>query len=122
MAQYEHLPIYQKALSLCIYLEKVIAHFSRYHKYTTGADLRKLSRANVHLIIKANSLSVGRESVLYELRDNTEELKVCLRICKEVGAFHNLNAFLQAMEELIILARQNEGWIKSLEKKTPTHS
>ncbi len=33
MAYYENLPIYQKALALCVYLEKVVCHFSRYHKF-----------------------------------------------------------------------------------------
>lgn len=117
MAYYEHLPIYQKALALCVYLEKVVCHFSRYHKYNAGADLRKLSRRNIRLIIKANSLAGGREEVLWELRENIEELKVCMRICKEVGAFRNLNSFIYAMEEVIILARQNEAWLKSLTNK-----
>ncbi|WP_158649403.1 hypothetical protein [Aquella oligotrophica] len=38
-----------------------------------------------------------------------------MRICKEIGAFRNLNSFVYAMEETILLARQNEGWIKSIE-------
>lgn len=117
MAYYEHLLIYQKALALCVYLEKVVCHFSRYHKYNAGADLRKLSRRNIRLIIKANSLLTGREETLWELRENIEELKVCMRICKEVGTFRNLNSFLYAMEEVIVLARQNEAWLKSLNNK-----
>lgn len=90
MAYYEHLPMYQKALALCVYLEKVVYHFSRYHKYNAGADLRKLSRLNVRLIIRANS-QLKRIETLWELRENIEELKICMRICKEVGAFRNLN-------------------------------
>ena len=34
MARYEHLPIYQAALDLTVHFEKVVAGFSRYHKYT----------------------------------------------------------------------------------------
>lgn len=115
MAYYENLPIYQKALALCVYLEKVVCHFSRYHKYNAGADLRKLSRRNVRLIIRANSQLAERIDTLWELRENIEELKVCMRICKEIGAFRNLNSFVYAMEETILLARQNEGWIRSIE-------
>lgn len=115
MAYYENLPIYQKALALCVYLEKVVCHFSRYHKYNAGADLRKLSRRNVRLIIRANSQLAERIDTLWELRENIEELKVCMRICKEIGAFRNLNSFVYAMEEAILLARQNEGWIRSIE-------
>lgn len=40
MAQTEHLPIYKSAYDLCLCLEQVGHNFSRYHKYTLGADLR----------------------------------------------------------------------------------
>ena len=40
MAQSEHLPIYKRSYDLCLYLEPVVRGFSRYHKYTLGADLR----------------------------------------------------------------------------------
>ena len=41
MAQSEHLPIYKRSYDLCLYLEQVVQKFSRYHKYTLGADLRE---------------------------------------------------------------------------------
>ena len=37
MAQYEHLPIYKKAMDIADYLENLVRGFSRYHKYTLGA-------------------------------------------------------------------------------------
>ena len=40
MAQAEHPPIYKASYDLCPYLEQVVRGFSRYHKYTLGADLR----------------------------------------------------------------------------------
>jgi len=43
MAQSEHLPIYRCSYDLCLYLEGVRG-FSRYHKYTLGADLREGAR------------------------------------------------------------------------------
>ena len=36
MARYEHLSIYKQA----VYVEKTVANFSRYHKYTLGTELR----------------------------------------------------------------------------------
>jgi len=116
MAQYEHLPIYKKAMDLTIYIENAVRGFSRYHKYTLGADLRNLSRKVVRLIIKANS---EREKLLTlcALRDVLEELKVTVRICKEVKAFRNFNSFKHAVGEAINLSRQSEGWIKSVRGK-----
>ncbi len=34
MARYEHLPIYKAALDVTLHFERVVAGFSRYHKYT----------------------------------------------------------------------------------------
>jgi hypothetical protein len=78
MAQYEHLPIYREAFKFMIYCETIVQHFSRYHKYTHGSDLRNTARAVVKLIIRANNLS-DKEQVLEELRVTIEELKVIIR-------------------------------------------
>ena len=55
MARYEHLPIYKQALDVAVHFEKVVAGFSRYHKYTLGTELRNKSREAVVLVIKANT-------------------------------------------------------------------
>ena len=67
MARYEHLPIYKKALDLTVYLETVVRHFSRYHKYTLGTDLRNKIRDVVETVILANSRR-QKLPVLLELR------------------------------------------------------
>ena len=45
MARHEHLPIYKSALDMTVHFEKLVAGFSRYHKYTLGTELREGSRA-----------------------------------------------------------------------------
>jgi len=42
MAYYEHLPIYRKAMEVAVYFENTVRHFSRYHKYTLGSELREV--------------------------------------------------------------------------------
>ncbi len=37
MARYEHLPIYKQAMDVAVHFEKVVAGFSRYHKYTEAS-------------------------------------------------------------------------------------
>ena len=113
MAQYEHLPIYKKAFDMTIYIENTVRGFSRYHKYTLGTDLRDISRSVVRLVVRANS-ERERLATLVQLRDTIEELKVTVRVCKEVKAFKNFNTFKYMMEEVISLGRQCEGWIKSM--------
>lgn len=55
MAQNEHLPIYQAAFRLVVYLETVVESFSRSHKYVQGTALRELALKSIRLIIRANS-------------------------------------------------------------------
>lgn len=116
MARYEHLPIYKKALDVAVRFEKVAAGFSRYHKYTLGTDLRDQSRAIVCAIVRVNS---EREKLpgLLELRYQLENLLIVVRLCKEVKAFKSFQAYQFAVEAVVAVSRQNEGWIRSVQKK-----
>ena len=55
MARYEHLPIYKQAMYVAVHFEKIVAGFTRYHKYTLGSELRNKSREIVALIVRANA-------------------------------------------------------------------
>ena len=112
MAHYEHLPIYKAALDLCVYFEKIIRYFDRHHKYVIGTDLRRLSMHAVKLIIKANN---ARDKIpfLSELKDTLEEIKITVRICKEVRAFHRFKSFHTSVVMIDVLIRQCAGWIKA---------
>ena len=116
MARYEHLPIYKAAMDLLLYFEQIVSKFSRYNKYTHGAELRNLSREAVMLIVRANN-TTDRIPVLEELRIKLEEIKVVIRICKETKAFPNFNSFQTSINRVIEIAKQNEGWMKSLSGK-----
>ncbi len=111
MAQTEHLPIYKSAYDLCLYFEQVIRNFSRYHKYSIGADLRNGAREVLKLVVRANSRR-DKEQTLLELREVLEELKVLLRLCHDVKAFPNFNSFEHAISLVTEIAKQNEGWLK----------
>jgi hypothetical protein len=39
LARHEHLPIHKAALDMTVHFEKLVAGFSRYHKYTLGTEL-----------------------------------------------------------------------------------
>ncbi len=116
MAQYEHLPIYRETFQFLIYCEMIVKNFSRYHKYTHGADLRNSARQAVKLVIRANN-SKDKTPVLEELRITLEEIKLLIRICKEVKAFHNFNSFETAINQVTNICRQAEGWLKQSRKR-----
>jgi len=73
MAQTEHLPIYKSTYDLCLYLEQIVHSFSRYHKYTLGADLRDGARRALRLVVRANARR-DKVPVLLQLREGLEEL------------------------------------------------
>jgi hypothetical protein len=112
MARSEHLPIYKATYDLCLYLERVVKNFSRYHKYALGADLRTGARRALALIVRANSRR-DKAPLLLELREELEELKVLLRLSQDVKAFPNFNSFEHAITLVVDIAKQNEGWLNS---------
>ena len=97
MARYEHLPIYKQALDVAVHFEKVVAGFSRYHKYRLGTELSNKSRQAVPLIIKDNAAHDKREQLL-ALRDCLDELLIVMRIAKEARAFKSFESFTYAVE------------------------
>ncbi len=112
MAQTEHLPIYKRTYDLCLYPEQVVHNFSRYHKYALGADLRDGARRALKLVVRANARR-DKVPVLLELREELEELKVLLRLSQDVKAFSNFKSFEHAITQVVEIAKQNEGWLKS---------
>ena len=111
MANYDHLPIYRDAMRLAVHVENIVRSFARYHKYTLGSELRSGTRRIVELIVKANG-SREREPVLYELREMIDQVTITARICQEVMGYKTFEGFTTTVEGLVLLARQNEGWLK----------
>ena len=109
---YENLAIYKQALDLVVYFEKIVRNFSRYHKYTVGTELRNLSKEILKLIVKANSVKDRREMLL-KIREKTEELKILIKVCKEIEAFSSFQSFEYAIRSTVDIAKQNEGWLRS---------
>jgi hypothetical protein len=95
MARYDHLPIYRTAFDLAVHIEKIVRHFSRYHKYTVGTELRECSRNALKLIITANSQrGAARKATLLRLRQDLEWFTVLTRLCHESNAFTTTKAYL----------------------------
>lgn len=113
MARYEHLPIFRAAFDLALHLEKIVKNFSRYHKYTLGTELRERSRAVLQRVIAANTASDERQAQLLALRAELEQLKVLVRLCHQSGGFATTRSYLYVSEQLVGIAKQNEGWLRS---------
>ncbi len=116
MARYEHLPIYKAALDVAVGFEKLVVGFSRYHKYTLGSELRNGSRCVLEQVVRANA---ARERLpeLLVLRERLDSLLLTMRLAMEVRAFKGFKAYSHMVEQVSSVCRQNEGWIKSTEKR-----
>ena len=101
---------------MLVYFEKIVKNFSRYNKYTHGTALRELSREILMLIIRANN-TYNKRPVLEQVRMKLEELKVTIRVCKEVQAFNSFNSFETSVNMVVSIAKQNEGWMRSLSQR-----
>ncbi len=102
-------------MELSVYIENTVRNFSRYHKYGIGSDMRSIARDIVRMIIRANSRH-DKSTVLCELVEVCEQLKVSLVLAKELKAFQNFNSFQHAASMATSLCRQSEGWYKSSKK------
>jgi hypothetical protein len=63
-------------------------------------------------VVRANARR-EKVPVLLELREELEELSVLLRLGQDVKAFANFQAFEHAIGQVVEIAKQNEGWLKS---------
>lgn len=111
MARYEHLPIFRAAFDLAVHMEKIVRNFSRYHKYTIGTELRNHSQKILTQVIAANN-SIQRRPLLLALREELEQFKVLSRLCHESGGFANTKSYLFVAEQIVDIAKQNEGWLR----------
>lgn len=60
-----HLPIWRDAQRLLVWAEQAVRRFSRYHKYTLGAQLREQALTVCRLVIRAQA--TARAEVVTEL-------------------------------------------------------
>ena len=60
------------AMDFAVYIETIVRHFTRYHKYSLGKDLRYLVRQIIKDVITANSKSEVslRVEILERLREH----------------------------------------------------
>jgi len=99
-------------MDLTVWIEKTVRNFPQYHKYTIGSELRGKSREITVLISRAN-IKKGRKETLLKIRDKLEELKILIRICKELKVFKSFNSYEFVVRQVVEIAKQNEGWIKN---------
>lgn len=89
--------------------------WSRYHKYTSGAELRTLSRVVLKDIIAANDQREPAERLRYlrKALTNLEMLKIMLRLTHDGGGCTSRKQYLHLATQVVDVAKQLSGWERS---------
>lgn len=115
-------PIYRDARRLLLHTEQVVQRFSRYHKYTVGADLRMQAMRLMRGVHRAVYDKPNQARHVQDLVWQVDDYKITLQLGQEVGAFmHGLKgknrkptAAFAAFEAAALLAasigKQCGGW------------
>jgi hypothetical protein len=106
------LPIFRSALALAVYIETIVKGFEKYHKYTIGEDMRSFSKEMVFIINRVG-LSKDKETLLRELRDKCEDMKMLLLISKELKAFKSFKQFEHSSKLSVEVCKQAQGWLNA---------
>lgn len=105
-------------MDLMVKMDTIVRGFSRYHKYSIGSQLRDESLLLADLIMQAN-VKETRVQKISELCAHVERMKLLCNAAKEVQAWKSFKQFMQVMEQVVSIARQAEGWRKSLQSTRP---
>ena len=110
MAQYAHIPIFQKTYILTVNIYKATSNFKREYKYTLGEKLKLVCNELLDLIVVVNSAEDKRQ-LLETLNNKLETLRIHLRLSFDLkiisrGQLGELNKQIQE------IGKQIGGWQK----------
>jgi hypothetical protein len=80
-------PIYRDCRRLLLHTEQVVRHFSRYHKYTIGTDLRQQAMAVMRTVHLAVYDKTNQAQHIHSLVWVVDSYKLTLQLCIELGTF-----------------------------------
>ncbi len=104
--------IWADAMRLAVEIEQAVRGFSRYHKYTLGADMRRQAALICQLVGQAARFAHQRPRTLERLVMAVEALKTTIYLAKEVHAFASFAQFQRIVELAVGVGKQSGGWLK----------
>lgn len=118
MARYEHLPIWADAMKLSVGIERAVAGFSRYHKYSLGAELRRSAMQLLGLVVRAARASAQRGVELERLVLTAEQIKAQLALARELKTFKSFTIWADLAALSVTISKQSEGWLQQARRAT----
>ena len=122
--RYRQLPVWRDANRLLLEVEQAVRGFSRYHKYTLGAELRRLSLNVCRLVARAAQADGARQRLrlVEQLAWCVEDLKIQVQLGKEIAAFASFSQFQRIAELSVLLGKQSGGGWKRARTVAATSS
>ncbi len=114
MRHLNHLPLWRHANRLLLAIEQAVRVFSRYHKYTLGTELRRQAMQVRRLIMRAADPRAGQARWLGQLVTAIDDLKLLVRLAKELEASRHFKEFQTVAELAVAVGKQSGGWHKRL--------
>ncbi|MEE9310434.1 MAG: four helix bundle protein [Cocleimonas sp.] len=105
-------PIQRDADQLLLFIEQTVRTFPRYHKYTLGHELRTQAMKIVRLIQRAMHDKKNQQDMIYRLVFAVDDIKLQIRLAKELQAFAHFGQFETAAELAVSVGKQAGGWLK----------
>lgn len=108
------LPLWRDAQRLRLQAGLAVRSFARWHKYTSGSELRPQTMAVCRLVARAAQQGdvQRRVAVLQRPVWEIEDFKMRLQLAKELQAFASFAQFQGLAELAVALGRQSGGWCK----------
>jgi len=105
-------PIIKAAERLLVDIENAVRRFDRYHKYSTGEDLRREAKEVMKLATRAwrEREPARRGHWTGELVATVDDLKQTLQVAKLLRAFRSFKHFEYLARQAVELGQQVGGW------------
>ena len=117
-------PVYRECRRLLLETEQSVARFSRYHKYSVGADLRKQAMDIMRRVHRACFDKARHLQHLQALVWQVDDYKINLQLAMEVGAFTHsakgqphFDAFERLARGASAVGKQCGGWLMASQSR-----
>ena len=112
MKHLNHLPVWRDATLLLVEVEQAVREFSRYHKYSIGAQLRSTAMRLCQAIHRAWSRQHSRARMVQQVVELSDDLKMQIQLAKALNAFANYARFQRVAELAVSVGKQSGGWLR----------
>lgn len=105
-------PIYRDIKRLLVMVEDLVRQFSRYYRYTVGADLRQQAIKLMRLVHRAWRNRAQAHQPVQRLDWALDDFRLPLQLGKELHAFSRLACFAALVVRSERLGRQCGSWLR----------